>query len=303
MKLFELNEPSTDVVLYLNEHREDPKMALAEASVRFGLPTEEILAIYRRHLVELFDKPVPTQVQDRDMWEDPTYTHFFQTESGSYKITIDHDDMETGNWLINFYVRSRDAEGPRWSADQTNANKDQIKVLSTVINVLKQVFSKHKVRPGAYIEFFAKGDSRINLYKRLGQKIGSEFGLTMTTKKSKAKNPKFAAKRDAAAKQAVMHFMFSNAATESLDESDESQVPQAISGALAPYTSDFSTAMYGTNKWEVQFEWEGEIVELDFGSPDGKLRLFSCNDACPDDMWESIQKYLTKFEHNKQYVR
>lgn len=58
MNLFELNEPTTDVVLYLNEHKGEPMVALYEASLEFGLPIEEIVAAYRRHLVESTDVPL-----------------------------------------------------------------------------------------------------------------------------------------------------------------------------------------------------------------------------------------------------
>lgn len=189
MNLFELNEPSIDVVLFLNENQHDPRMALAEASVRFGMPTEEILAIYRRHLVEkkglkeLFDKPLPAEEEEPDYFGDgPAHTFNFQTGSAEYKLTIDHDSMGSGNWLVNFYIRTQDGG---WSPDQTNSNQDQFKVFSTVINVLVKVFSKVKLVSNQYIEFFATGESRIKLYQRIGQTLANKLGLKLSTQKVK----------------------------------------------------------------------------------------------------------------------
>lgn len=59
MKFFELDDPHVDVVMFLNENKHEPKMALVDASLHFGLPTEEILTIYRRHLKETTDETIP----------------------------------------------------------------------------------------------------------------------------------------------------------------------------------------------------------------------------------------------------
>ena len=121
-------------------------------------------------LVELFDKSVPWQEAFHASYQ--SEYEFTVDGVGEYyvAITIDTDSGE-GVWTLEF-TRKRDDN--HWSHDMMDAGGKQLQVFSTVLDIVRHFIRKRQGEVD-YINFTASEPSRIKLYRRMAQRLGSSY--------------------------------------------------------------------------------------------------------------------------------
>lgn len=134
---------------------------------------------FKDFLVEAFDSSQAiTKLSDRATFDGDVYT--FSINENKYFVYIQEDASGSG---VTFGIGDPYelvSNISRYDAfEATGSNKDQFKILSTVINCLTRHFTQNPIGNKQSIHFSAKGKSRIRLYGTIAERLANRFNLSI----------------------------------------------------------------------------------------------------------------------------
>lgn len=135
---------------------------------------------FKQHLTELFDNPVKgRQMYDKD--NDRLYEYHFVIEDRAYYVVIHGDKDFSGVYTYHISFGIEGVGGNSKVGDNrfksTNVNKDQIKVLSTVIDRVHHYFEKlNPLNTKDKIKFTGEIE-RKSLYDKFAQHLMQKYDM------------------------------------------------------------------------------------------------------------------------------